>query len=512
MHRRGSWYDGEIGRIGRGDQQPGSRLMKPALLVVDDDELILNCFRYAFPPEEAELRTAATAAEALELFQRAPCDVVIVDVRLPDASGLDLLSRLHALDARVPVILMTGHGTSNVAIEAMRQGAFEYLLKPLDLDALQSVIERAVEAARLTRTPIKLTGDSSEDAIEQDQLVGQCPAMHDVYRQIGRVAGQDVTVLILGESGTGKEVVARAIYQYSKRANRPFVAINCAAIPETLLESELFGHEKGAFTGAERKRIGKFEQCNGGTLFLDEIGDMTPLTQTKVLRVLQDQQFERVGGNETIRTNVRLIAATNRNLSEMIERGTFRSDLYYRLNVYTIHLPPLRERDGDIPLLVRYFLRRFSRELDKDVQQISPEAMDLLQEYSWPGNLRELQSALKHAVVEATGPVILPEFLPETIRRKPAAAPPVERSATPEPGTLDAELIAFIHQRIRAGSENLYEELTQRLERTLFTELLHQVDGNISRASAILGISRSTLRTKLAALGIHLDRSVRVTE
>lgn len=486
--------------------------MKPALLVVDDDELILNCFRYAFPPDEFDLQTARTAGEALAQFQQKPCDVVISDVRLPDASGLEVLSKLHALDARVPVILMTGHGTSNIAIEAMRQGAFEYLLKPLDLDALQSVIDRALDAARLTRTPVKLGGDRAASPDDHDLLVGQCPAMHDVYRQIGRVAGQDVTVLILGESGTGKEVVARAIYQYSKRADRPFVAINCGAIPETLLESELFGHERGAFTGADRKRIGKFEQCNGGTLFLDEIGDMTPLTQTKVLRVLQEQEFERVGGNETIRTNVRLIAATNRNLSEMIERGTFRRDLYYRLNVYSIRLPPLRERTGDIPLLVDYFLRRFSRELGKDVQQIAPEAIDLLREYSWPGNIRELQSALKHAVVEATGPVILPDFLPENVRRKPLAPPAARRVPVPDAETLDAELIRLIHQRIREGTENLYEEMAQRMERTLFTELLQQVDGNISRASAILGISRSTLRTKLAALGIHLDRSVRMTE
>ena len=482
------------------------------LLVVDDDTLILDCFRYAFPPEQLSLETATTAAEALSLFRQQTFDAVITDVRLPDSSGLQLLQDLHALDGKVPVILMTGHGTANTAIEAMRRGAFEYLLKPLDLDALQSVVDRALETSRMTRTSVKIARDTEPDQGVDDLLVGQCSAMQEVYRQIGRVAGQDVTVLILGESGTGKEVVARAIYQYSKRADKPFLAINCAAIPENLLESELFGHEKGSFTGAERKRIGKFEQCDGGTLFLDEIGDMTPLTQTKVLRVLQDQQFERVGGQEMVRTNVRLIAATNRHLTAMMEQGTFRSDLYYRLNVYTIHLPPLRERDGDLPLLIGHFLNRFSRELDKDVTTVSPQAMGLLTDYSWPGNLRELQSVLKHAVVEASGPLILPEFLPETVRHaiEPSAAVPVQPSASAV-GNED-ELIRYIHQRLRAGTENLYGEVIQRVERTLLTELLTQVDGNISRASAILGISRSTLRTKLAALGINLDRSVRLTE
>ena len=484
----------------------------PKLLIVDDDKLILDCFRYAFLPEQIALETATNAAEALSAFRQQSFDAVVADIRLPDASGLQLLRDLQALDGRVPVILMTGHGTANTAIEAMRRGAFEYLLKPLDLDVLQTVIDRALEMSRMTRTPAKIATDSETDDGEGDLLVGQCPAMQEVYRQIGRVAGQDVTVLILGESGTGKEVVARAIYQYSKRAEKPFLAINCAAIPENLLESELFGHEKGSFTGAERKRIGKFEQCDGGTLFLDEIGDMTPLTQTKVLRVLQDQQFERVGGNEMVRTNVRLITATNRNLTEMMEQGTFRSDLYYRLNVYTIHLPPLRERTGDLPLLVNHFLSRFNRELDKQVRQISPEAMALLTDYSWPGNLRELQSVLKHAVVEAAGPVILPEFLPESVRGAVpgSASVPAERTAS-DLGAND-ELIRFIHQRIRAGTESLYGDVIQRVERTLLTELLHQVEGNISRAAAILGISRSTLRTKLSSLGINLDRSVRLTE
>jgi len=488
--------------------------MKQKVLVVDDDELILNCFRYAFPSDELELVTARTTAEALAVFRSNPADVVVTDIRLPDSTGLQLLQNLQSIDCRVPVILMTGQGTASTAIEAMRLGAFEYLLKPLDLDSLQLVIDRALETSRMMRTPAKIATGSKQ--LDGDLLVGQCPAMQEVYRQIGRVAAQDVTVLILGESGTGKEVVARAIYQYSNRANRPFLAINCAAIPENLLESELFGHEKGSFTGADRKRVGKFEQCDGGTLFLDEIGDMTPLTQTKVLRVLQDQQFERVGGSEMISTNVRLIAATNRNLAEMMTVGEFRSDLYYRLNVYTIQLPPLRERAGDLPLLVDHFLHRFSRELGKEVREISVPAMELLSAYSWPGNLRELQSVLKHAVVEASGPVIVPQFLPDVIRNNTPG--PIRSNLSREPGppagtaASDDELIRFMRERIHAGTENLYSEVMQRVERTMLTELLNQLDGNISRASAILGISRSTFRTKLAALGINLNRSIHLTD
>lgn len=487
----------------------------PKLLVVDDDTLILDCIRYAIPDDRISIETTTTAAEALSLFRQNSHDVIVTDVRLPDSSGLKLLQDLHELDRKVPIILMTGHGTASTAIEAMRKGAFEYLLKPLDPDTLMSVLDRAWEASRMARTPAKIAVEDDND--EGDLLVGQCAAMQEVYRQIGRVAGQDVTVLILGESGTGKEVVARAIYQYSTRSERPFLAINCAAIPENLLESELFGHEKGSFTGAERKRIGKFEQCDGGTLFLDEIGDMTPLTQTKVLRVLQDQQFERVGGNEIVSTNVRLIAATNRNLTEMMEKEAFRGDLYYRLNVYTIRLPPLRERPGDLPLLINYFLKRFTKELNKTIESVSPQAMQLFLRYSWPGNIRELQSVLKHAVVEAPGVSILPEFLPEYVRRvgsTPAKAP-AER-VTPEPASTDLfsddGLIKFINNRIREGTETLYDDVIQRVERIMLVELLHQLEGNISRAASLLGISRSTLRVKLAALGINLDRSVRMTE
>ena len=323
------------------------------------------------------------------------------------------MRQLRQIDARIPVVLVTVVRSADSAIEAMRQGAYDYLLKPLDLQKLDRVIGEALKVARLMREPAVVVGTPPDDDQPGEAIVGSCPAMQEVYKAIGRVADQTFPVLITGESGTGKELVARAIYQHGPRAKAPFLAINCAAIPETLLESELFGHEKGAFTGAERRRIGKFEQCNGGTLFLDEIGDMPLPAQAKLLRVLQEQAFERVGGNETIRTDVRLIAATHRDLKAWSDEGKFRLDLYYRLGVFAIHLPPLRERGEDLPLLVQFYLRRVSRELGREVREVAPEALARLRGYAWPGNVRELQSVLKQALLRAHGPVLLPEFLPE---------------------------------------------------------------------------------------------------
>jgi two-component system nitrogen regulation response regulator GlnG len=338
-----------------------------------------------------------------------------------------------------------------------------------------------------------------------DVMIGRCPPMQEVYKTIGRVAPQDVTVLILGDTGTGKELVARAIYQHSRRSAGPFLAVNCAAIPEPLLESELFGHEKGAFTGADRRRIGKFEQCSGGTLFLDEIGDMTPLTQAKILRVLQDQQFERVGGNETIRTDVRVIAATNRDLARLMAAGEFRSDLYYRLSVFTIELPPLRDRGDDLGLLVSYFLRRFSRELGKDVQQVSPEALQILHGYSWPGNLRELQSVVKQALLRASGPVLLADFLPASVRTDGAAP-------EPPPGSTYSALDDYIRDRLRAGPSELFSDVVRSVKQRLLTNALRHTDGNQVQAARLLGLSRSSLRNELRTLGISIERFVSAGE
>jgi two-component system nitrogen regulation response regulator GlnG len=468
------------------------------LLVVDDEPSILHFFRRAFPGPDVTLLTASSAAEGLAAVGRERPDVVVLDINLAGESGLNTFRRIHEADPKVPVIFITGHGTADTAIEAMRLGAYEYLLKPLELDHLTDLVDRAFEISRLMRVPATIPeGGEAEDAA--DAMIGRCPAMQAIYKQVGRVAPQDVTVLVLGESGTGKELVARAIYHYSKRAQGPFLAINCAAIPENLLESELFGHEKGAFTGADRRRIGKFEQASGGTLFLDEIGDMTPLTQTKILRVLQGQEFERVGGNEPIRADVRVIAATNRDLEKMVAEGTFRGDLYYRLNVYTIRIPPLRDRGEDLPLLVNHFVRRFGRELGKEVREVSPEAMDVLRRYPWPGNVRELQSVVKQTLLETTGPMVLPEFLPAAVRKG-------EGGTTGEAAFDFGGLTAYVEDQLKGGSTSLYADYQRLTDRHLLALVLRHTGGNLSGASRALGITRATLRAKLAALGLKADR------
>ncbi len=480
------------------------------ILAIDDEPLILESVELSFPDDQVTL--CATAQAGIDAFLNSTPDVVLCDIRLPDMSGMEAFEKLHRIDAKVPIILMTGRGTAGTAIEAMQRGAFEYILKPFNLNTLIPLIEDAAATSRMTRVravvPESTLDDTQADG-SADLLIGNCDSMQEVYRSIGRVARQNVTALILGESGTGKEVIARAIYQYSERASGRFLAINCAAIPENLLESELFGHEKGSFTGAERKKVGKFELCNDGTLFLDEIGDMTPLMQTKILRVLQDQSFERVGGTETIRTNARIIAATNRNLEQAIEDKEFRSDLFYRLNVYTIHLPALRERGGDVALLANYFLKRFAKELSKQMIEFAPEAIDLINAYSWPGNVRELQSAVKHALLEATGPVIVPAYLPEAVRQKSSTASIGRSTGSNDNG--DINVVNLTLDRLASGSQDIHRELVNLVERDIFATVLKHTDGNLTQASRHLGITRTTLRARLDALGISLEKSATVS-
>jgi two-component system nitrogen regulation response regulator GlnG len=471
----------------------------PTLLVVDDEPGILLAFRRAYRGAGLEVLTAEAPAEALALAQAHHPDVVVLDVQLPGASGLDVFRQLRALDARTPVIFITGKSTTDTAIEAMKLGAYDYLHKPLELAQLRQVIDRALALSRLAHVPAVVAAEGEVDD-RADAILGRCPAMLEVYKAIGRVAPQDVTALIQGETGTGKELVARAIYQHSHRAAGPFLAINCAAIPENLLESELFGHEKGAFTGADRRRIGKFEQANGGTIFLDEVGDMAPLTQAKMLRLLQEQKFERLGGSETVTTDVRILAATNQELEALVAQGRFRQDLFYRLSVFAIHLPPLRERGDDLPLLVRHYLRRFNRELGKDVQTVAPEALEALRQYPWPGNVRELQSALKQALLRAGGTVLMPEFLPASLTRHNGSA-----AAAVEDGLSMAQ---FIDQQLAAGSEDLYAQALRRLERMLVTRVLQHTGGNQLQAAKVLGITRGSLRNKIRELGITISRTV----
>jgi len=472
----------------------------PTLLVVDDEPAILHAFRRAFQGPGLDMLTAESAAEGLALAETRHPDVVILDIQLPDMNGLEALRRLRALDARALVIFITGKSTTDTAIEAMKSGAFDYLLKPLELTQLRQAVDRAFAISRLMRVPAVVATEESVDD-RADAIIGRCPAMQEVYKAIGRVAGQDVTVLITGASGTGKELVARALYGHSRRATGPFLTINCAAIPDHLLESELFGHEKGAFTGADRRRIGKFEQCSGGTLFLDEVADMSPLTQSKLLRILQEGTFERLGGNETVHADVRILAATNQDLHAAVAAGRFRDDLYYRLSVFTIHLPSLRERGEDLILLIRHYLRRFNKELNRQVEGVAPEALVALRRYPWPGNVRELQSVLKQSLLQATGPVLVSDFLPPHFLD-------LESRTDIREADSDFHWQQFIQEQIQAGSENLYGESLRRMERSLLTNVLMHTGGNQVQAAKLLGITRGSLRTKIRDLGITIGRTV----
>jgi len=440
-----------------------------------------------------EVLTAETGTAAIRLVENQRPDAVILDVRLPDLSGLDVFERLREVDSRLPVIFVTAHSTTDTAIDAMKRGAFEYMLKPVDICQLCGLVAKAFELSRLQQTPA-LFNDTDDDT-PADRIVGRSSAMQEVYKLIGRVAQEDMTVLVLGESGTGKELVARAIYHHSRRKDKPFQAINCAALPEALLESELFGHERGAFTGADRLRIGKFEQAHGGTLFLDELGDMNVATQAKVLRVLQDGRFERVGGNQTIETDVRVIAATNQDLEARIEQGAFRRDLLYRLNGFTIHLPTLSERIDDLPLLVEHLLKQSNQKLSKQVTGLAPEAMQLLQAHHWPGNVRELASVIDYAVVHTVGQVITPECLPIACRDLGGVADDTE--------TLPSEFVGVLHfvrRLLQSDQGDVYRRLLEEVDRVALREVLQHFNGNQVHASQCLGVSRTTLRAKMASL------------
>jgi len=480
--------------------------------VIDDDRSVHHLVTPSLEKLNIGVISANSGKSGLELVTTQKPDVVLLDIRLPDISGLELYAQIREHDRKLPVIFVTADSDSDTAIEAIQLGAFDYLRKPLHLAQLNELVQRAVETRRMMSVPVAIpTGGKTEE--QGDAFVGSSPAMLNVYKTIGRVAAQDVTVLIRGESGSGKELVARAIYQHSRRVNECFMAINCAAIPDNLLESELFGHEKGAFTGADQRRIGKFEQCNGGTLFLDEIGDMSLLVQGKVLRLLQDQKFERVGGNTTLSTNVRIVAATHRPLEQMVEEGVFREDLLYRLNTITIRLPPLRDRAGDIPALLHRFVSRSAVELNRpDLEGISPAALELLTNYAWPGNIRELQSVVRNAILHTSGTVIVPDFLPGEVRHAGQSGQPQgdQTAATPMEGLPNCELSSFIDRRLKQGSTDLYAESLEVLERFLLTRVLKETQGNQSRAAEILGITRGKVRDRIAAFGITVDKDVRI--
>lgn len=477
------------------------------VLVIDDDRSVGEMVRRGIEKAGLSVVTVMTADEGIQAIQTASPEVVLLDIVLPGTSGLEVFEQIRLLDRKLPVIFITAGSDSGTAIRAMQLGGFDYITKPLDLPALTDLVEKAVATRRMMNTPVALHMSES-DLPATESFVGRSPAMLEVFKMIGRVAAQNVPVLIRGESGTGKELAARAIYQNSARSNECFMAVNCAALPDALLESELFGHEKGAFTGADKQRIGKFEACNGGTIFLDEIGDMSPLVQGKVLRLLQHQQFERVGGNNTIRTDVRIITATNLDLDQMVADGEFREDLFYRLNGITIMLPPLRKRGEDISLLLEYCLKVGAREMNRnDCEGISPEALELLKAYPWPGNVREMHSVMRQALLNSTGPVIVPSCLTPEITGGFRSVGQGDSSAD-NPTGVPSDLAPFVDQRLAADTHDLYGETLEQMERYLITRVLQATEGNQSKAAEILGITRGKIRDRVNLYSISMDKTV----
>ncbi len=485
------------------------------LLLIDDEADVQYSFRRIFDSVAIELHTASSGEEGLRLVPKLKPDLVLMDIRMGTGmNGLETLRRLRQTDARLPVIMMTAYGTTQTAIEAMKLGAYDYLLKPFDVPKLKQLIANALKAARDMKQVVSYQPmlESEDHAIG---IVGKSEPMHEVFKLIGQLASTDATVLITGESGTGKELVARAIYGHGRRSEQAFLAINCAAIPEQLLESELFGHEKGAFTGASTLRIGKFEQCNGGTIFLDEIGDMSLPTQTKILRVLQNGSFERVGGNQPVNVDVRVIAATNKPLEEAVADRSFREDLFYRLNVVRIQLPALRQRREDIRLLVNYFLRKFARQQARSAVAIHPDALAALERYHWPGNVRELENIIQRSLVVGKADTIMPGDLPPEIKveRAPAVPEPVPSApAAPlaEPPALPgaADVAALARSLFTWARSQKSLKVLPAVERELVICALAETHGNQVQAAKLLGITRATLRKRIEKFGIQRELSI----
>ena len=441
------------------------------ILIADNEDGLRWVLEKGFRGAGYHVTAVRDGTSALAEAQSQPFDLILLDVRMPGLDGLTLLKQIRERRADAQVVIMTAHGTMETAIQAMQQGAYDYLAKPFDLDEALLLTERALAARRLSQEVTALRTGLKE-VWEFGALVGRHPTMQEVYKAIGRVAASDVSVLLRGESGTGKEVVARALHHYSRRAGRPFVGISAAAIPTTLLESELFGHEKGAFTDARERRLGKLELAHGGSVFFDEIGDMPPELQVKLLRSLQERVFERVGGHELIRMDVRVLAATHRDLEAMMKTGRFREDLFYRLNVVTISLPALRERRGDTPLLAEHFLAKYAESLGERV--IAPEALDRLVGYDWPGNVRELESVVERALLLGEGDLIVPADLPASLRSGAGGPKRATDFEIPDAG-IDLEAV----------------------ERSLILKALDKAGGNVTRAARLLGLSRRTLQYRL---------------
>jgi two-component system response regulator AtoC len=448
------------------------------VLVVDDEESVRQMLKDILEDNGHRVLLAENGRDALVKIETGHPDAVLLDIRMPEMDGLAVLDIVRNKGNNVPIILMTAFGTTEMAIQAMQMGAYDYIIKPFNIDELLLTVKKAVTMQDLSAEVAALREELSQNQGESS-LVGRSSRMQALYKDIGRVADRNVTVLILGESGTGKELVSLAIHRNSSRRDRPFVKINCATIPENLLESELFGHEKGAFTGADRRKPGKFELANRGTILLDEIGEISLSTQAKLLRVLQEKEFERVGGTETIQVDVRILAATNKDLSRLVKEGGFREDLYFRLNVVTITIPPLRERKDDIPILANHFIQKFGAEFNKVVTGFSQEAMELLCGYDWPGNIRELRNACQRAVVMAVGPVILPDDIPFSVQARTQG---IETPAY-SPGMTLKEIVADV-------------------ERQVILKVLKENNWNRGATAEALGMNRRSLYAKMKEYGL----------
>ena len=482
----------------------GFNMSLSRILVADDEESMRWVLSKALRKKGFTVDLAKDGDEAIKLIQDNNYDMAIFDIKMPGISGLDLLDRVRELKSDMLMVIMTAEASMKNAVEAMKRGAYDYITKPFDLDVIDAIVEKVSRAREMT-SQVTLLKEELKDRYQLEKnIIGNSSAMRDIYKVIGKVAPSDVTVLIQGESGTGKELIARAIHFNSRRLGKPFIALNCAAIPKELLESELFGFEKGAFTGAIERKLGKFEQANGGTIFLDEIGDMPLDLQSKILRVIQEKEITRTGGNQNISVDLRIVAATNQDLEAKVIQKTFREDLYYRLNVVPIRLVPLRERPEDIPLLVDYFLTKICAELDMPIKNCDSTAYQLLSRYPWPGNVRELENTIKRAIILSSDPLLSPVDFPGLRMQKGA-----ERTHNEEislEGLVDVKLRSCFTNMDKMENGDVYSMVLGQVERPLIRFVLEKTRGNQVRAADILGINRNTLRKKIQELGIELRK------
>lgn len=453
------------------------------LLIIDDDPEVRYTLRAALSNDGMEIDEAETGAEGLEKLDKESYDFVLVDHRLPDVEGIDLLPDVRRRQPHILAIMMTAYGTRRTAVEAVRRGAYDFFTKPIKLNELRVIMARALERRQLAREVDRLRARGASES-RFGGLIGKSAAMREVFGTLGKVVAADATVLVLGESGTGKELVAEAIHTRGKRADGPFVKLNCVAIPQNLLESELFGHEKGSFTGATERKIGKFELADGGTILLDEIGDMSLETQAKILRVLQEREFERVGGVEPVNVDVRIVAATNRDLAQDVREGKFREDLYFRLNVVAVNLPPLRERPGDIPLLADHFMQEFAERHGKQLEGIAPAAVDALCEFEWPGNVRQLRHAIERAVIWSDGSELETDDLPSEV--------------------MSGSVVAVT--ALKTGTDDSLPDTMERIERRILIDTLRRAGGVQATAARRLGITERSMWHKVKKHGIDIDR------